>query len=122
MASSRDRGFSAASCLTKTLEQPASRLGVPCPKRRPERRAKEDQRPASALALEGHRQTIHPRDDLPRLAPQRHHTAEIADLRRAWPGVVNIRYALRTGARTTAVPAPRCGPAGNRAARRGGRG
>src|SRR2546425_9202550 len=63
------------------------------------RSAKEDQHPASALALEGHRQTIHPRDDLPRLAPQRHHTAEIADLRRAWPGVVNIRYALRAQVR-----------------------
>src|SRR5207248_11790400 len=86
---------------TRDVEQPASRLGVPCPKRRPERRAKENQRPASALALEGHRHTIHPRDDLPRLARERHHLAEIADLRGAWPGVVHIRYALRAS-----VPGP----------------
>src|SRR2546426_12568446 len=97
MASSRDRGFSAASCLTKTVEQPASRLGIPCPKRRPERRAKEDQPPASAVALEGHRQTIHPRDDLPPPPPppQTHHPAETAAPRRGLPGDVNIPDALR---------------------------
>src|SRR5438093_105535 len=99
MWSSRNRGFSAASRLTQTVEQPASRLGIPCPKRRAERRAKEDQRAASTVALEGHRQTIHPRDDVPRLGPQRHYTTEIADLRRVWPAVVNIRYALRARVR-----------------------
>src|SRR2546426_5131715 len=84
-----------ASCRAETVEQPASRLGVPGPKRRAERRAEEDQHAAPARPLERHRQSIHPRDDLARLAPDRYHASEIAHFRGAGPGVVHIGHALR---------------------------